>query len=197
MYSHTIHKLNPSVLHPPEGCTVPALSSLLSNNPLPRDKQSVLDLKEKGPCLYHVQLSSRQNASAYVWREKCCNWGGCFFHPPPFQNGDNGVGGLEQWEWMGGVKAWIRFLTPPSRSTARLIEASMRLFQLFCSLSFLLPWSGQTHSDSASTPLLCPCVFMYICTPSAYMCGLGHVLLVASGPLYPYTNSPSLRCTMA
>lgn len=47
----------------------------LSNNPLPREKQSVLDLKEKGPCLYHVQLSSHQNASALVWREKCCHWG--------------------------------------------------------------------------------------------------------------------------
>lgn len=73
--THTIHKLAPSILHPPEGCTVLALSFLLSNNSLPREKQSVLDLKAKGTCLYHVQLSSRQNSSTQVWREKCCHWG--------------------------------------------------------------------------------------------------------------------------
>lgn len=65
----------PCMSHPPESCTVRALSSLLSNNPLPREKQSVLDLKEKGPCRYHVQLSSRQNTLAQVWKEKCCHWG--------------------------------------------------------------------------------------------------------------------------
>lgn len=34
--------------------------------PFPGEKQSVLDLKEKGPCLYHVQLGSHQNASVLV-----------------------------------------------------------------------------------------------------------------------------------
>lgn len=65
----------PFIHHPPEGCTVLALLFLLSNNSLPWEKQSVLDLKEKGACLYHVQLSGRQNALAQVWREKCCHWG--------------------------------------------------------------------------------------------------------------------------
>lgn len=79
--------------------------------------------------------------------------------------GFRGVGG-------GGQKAWIHFLTPPSRSTARLIEASMCLFQLFCSLSSFLPWSGQTHSASASTPPPPPlpmCAYVCACTNSLYL----------------------------
>lgn len=70
----------PQAYLPPSSTPQRAALSLLchlylSNNPLPREKQSVLDLKEKGPCLYHVQLSSHQNASVLVWREKCCRWG--------------------------------------------------------------------------------------------------------------------------
>lgn len=74
--SHTLHKayLPPSCT--PQRAALSLLCHLyLSNNPLPREKQSVLDLKEKGPCLYHVQLSSHQNASALVRRKKCCHWG--------------------------------------------------------------------------------------------------------------------------
>lgn len=151
----------------------------LSNNPLPREKQSVLDLKEKGPCLYHVQLSSHQNASALVRREKCCHWGVVPFirrlsrmeimGKEGWRDGDGCVG----WGEGGGQKAWIHFLTPPSRSTARLIEASMCLFQLFCFLSSLLSWSGQTHSASASPPLLCPCAPMCVRAQTAYICRLG------------------------
>lgn len=80
------HRKTCTLTHTPQAYLPPsytpqraALSLLchlyLSNNPLPREKQSVLDLKEKGPCLYHVQLSSHQNASALVWRKKCCHWG--------------------------------------------------------------------------------------------------------------------------
>lgn len=142
---------------------------------LPREKQSVLDLKEKGSCLYHVQLSSRQNASAKVWREKCCHWG-----VAPFirRLSRMDIMGWEGWGgccWVGRrQREWICFLTPSLRSTARLIEASMRLFQLFCSLSFLLPWSEQTHSASASALPSSASVYVHaqalICEDLAVFC---------------------------
>lgn len=169
-HKHAIHKLTSSVLHLSGARTAPALSCLLSNNPLPREKQSVLDLKEKGTGLYHVQLSSRQNASAQVRKEKCCHWG---VVPFIYRLSRMEIMGWEcrrdenGWRWGDGgvLKEWICFLTPPSHSSAPLIEASMRLFQLFCSLSFPIPRSGQTHLASTGTPYPPPplvCVWVYV-----------------------------------
>lgn len=73
--SHTLHRLT-SLDPPPSPCAggphCPCFVIFPTRPiiPFPGEKQSVLDLKEKGPCLYHVQLSSHQNASALVCRAR-------------------------------------------------------------------------------------------------------------------------------
>lgn len=75
----------------------------------------------------------------------------------------------------GGAEGMNTFFTPPSHSTAQLIEASVCLFQLFCFLSSLIPRSRRTHSGAASTRFMC----IYACAcKMGYICRLG---LVAAG----------------
>lgn len=116
--SHTLHQLTsldpppppPTPPPPPPPCPggphcpcfviFPACPII----PFPGEKQSVLDLKEKGPCLYHVQLSSHQNASALVCRGRAreresAAAGGVGF--VPF------IRRLSPMEIMGGKGRWV------------------------------------------------------------------------------------------
>lgn len=191
-----MHELTPSVLHLPEGWTVPALSFLLSNNPPPQGEAICFRFERERILPVSRTIKQPSECVGESLEGEVLPLGGCPFHPPPFQNGYNGVGGLGGCCWVGGrQREWICFLTPSLRSTARLIEASMRLFQLFCSLSFLLPWSEQTHSASASALPSSASVRLCVRTrTSAYMRGLGRVLLVASSPVWPYLINTTRPC---
>lgn len=53
---------------------------------------------------------------------------------------------------------------------------------------------ANTFSFCQHSPPLPVCAYVCVCAQTPYMCGLGHVLLVASGPVCPYLNSPALLC---
>lgn len=160
---------------------------------LPREKQSVLDLKEKGSCLYHVQLSSRQNASTKVWREKCCHWG-----VAPFirRLSRMDIMGWEGWGGMllGGEEAEGMNMFP--HPFIALYSSTNRSQHAFVS-ALLLPFfpspleRANTFSFCQRSPLLCLCVRT---RTSAYMRGLGRVLLVASSPVWPYLINTTRPC---
>lgn len=146
----------------------------LSNNPLPREKQSVLDLKEKGPCLYHVQLSSHQNASALVWREKCCHWG-----VVPFirRLSRMEIMGKEGWRdgngcvgWGGGAEGMNTFPHP----SIPLHSSTNRSQHVFVS-ALLLPFfpssleRANTFSLCQPSPPLPMCAYVCACTNCLYL----------------------------
>lgn len=107
------------------------------------------------------------------------------------------------------------FFTPPSHSTARLIEASVCLLQLFCFLSSRFPpWSRRTRSPAASTrSCTCTCArarkMAYICRTGLVaagrppsrggFCGVGgeRVDILASVAFNDCANEHVMKCSSA
>lgn len=122
--------------------------------------------------------------------------GGCPFHPPPFQNGDNGVGGLDGWEWMERGAEGMNTFPHPS---IPLHSSTNRSQHAFVS-ALLLPFfpspleRANTFSLCQHSPPLPVCAYVCVHAQALYKCGLGHVLLGASGRVCPYISSLTLPC---
>lgn len=129
---------------------------------LPREKQSVLDLKEKGSCLYHIQLSSHQNAPLKVWREKCCHWGVVpFIHR--FSRME--IMGWEGWrdaggEWCVGGLERMNMFPHPSIARYSSTNRSQHAFVSALLLPFFPspPERANTFSSCQRSPPLLVCV---------------------------------------
>lgn len=188
-----MHELTPSVLHLPEGWTVPALSFLLSNNPPPQGEAICFRFERERILPVSRTIKQPSECVGESLEGEVLPLGGCPFHPLPFQNGYNGVGGLGGM-LLGGEEAEGMNMFP--HPFIALYSSTNRSQHAFVS-ALLLPFfpspleRANTFSFCQRSPLLCLCVRT---RTSAYMRGLGRVLLVASSPVWPYLINTTRPC---